>query len=364
MRLRPSLPLALAILTAAFLPAATSNSLDDLLKTVREGLQRGQSDDQVAHAIHHLNLGVRLDNRTSEELESESPGPKSIAEIERLRELSRTLPLSTGLPWFASPPAPARDELRDVLAEARHKALSYTAGLPDFLCTETVRRYESATGKGDWMVRDTLTLQLTYFDHDESYKLTAINGRKTGLSYEQVGGAMSKGEFGSMLYAVFAPASQATFKWLDWTTLRKRPAYVLSFQIQAIHSNYRLAVGRYGGGEVSTVPGEHGFVYIDRETKNVMRVDSESDSIPDDFPLEGATRTLDYGMADVSGREFLLPLHADVRMVPRGRRLLTRNDVEFSGFRKFTGESTISFGDPPDDKPAEDKSKPVPPTKK
>jgi len=232
-----------------------------------------------------------------------------------------------------------------VISQARRKAFNYTAGLPDFICTENVRRFESPTGVGDWSARDSLTVQLTYFDHEEDYKLTALNGHKTGLAYDDVGGALSKGEFGSMLLSIFAPSSRATFNWLHWTTLRKRASYVFAFQIDARNSTYVLRVGRYGTREVSAVPGQHGLVYIDRETKDVLRLDCDADSIPASFPLKGATRILDYGTADVGGRTYLLPLHADVRMFPRDRWPVTRNEVEFTGFRKFAGESSISFGD-------------------
>jgi hypothetical protein len=60
--------------------------------------------------------------------------------------------------------------------------------------------------------------------------------------------------------------------------------------------------------------------------------------------MEVATRSLDYGPADVGGRSFLLPLRADVRMAPRYYPS-TRNEVEFTGYRKFTGESSITFED-------------------
>jgi hypothetical protein len=359
MRIRRRLPLALAILTAARLLGSATNSVDDVVRTILDANRLQVSDANLARALRKLNLNVRLDDRTAEELESEAPGPRSIAELERLRDISHDLPPPAVLPWFASPPGPTLEELRDVLAAARRKALAYTDSLPDFLCTETVRRYESVTGRGGWSVKDTLTLQLTYFDHEENYKLTAMNGHKTVLTYDQVGGASSKGEFGSMLYAVFTPESQTAFKWSNWTTLRKRPAYVLAFHIEARNSNYHLTVGRYGGGSVSTTPGEHGFVYIDRETKDAIRVDSEADPLPGDFPLKGATRILDYGSAEVGGRNFLLPLHAEVRMMPRDYNIETRNDVEFTEFRKFTGESSISFGDSPDAKPAA-----APPVKK
>jgi hypothetical protein len=193
---------------------------------------------------------------------------------------------------------------------------------------------------------------LTYFDRQEKYKLTAVNGRKTGLSYERVGGAWSRGEFGSMLLDVFAPVSQAEFRWSNWTTLRHRPAYVLSFRIEARHSRYHLTVLPEQSLGSSAVVGEHGLVYIDRETKDVVRMDSQADSIPTGFPLAAATRTLDYGLAEVGGRGFLLPLRAEVRMKLRALPLLERNELDFSDYRKFAGESSISFGDPVEEKPA------------
>ena len=183
-----------------------------MVRTVRDAIQEQQSDGDLARALRRLGLKVRLDNRTAEELESAAPGPKSIAELERLREITRDMPLPAVLPWFDSPPAPKPDELRGAIEEARGRALAYTASLPDFICNESVRRYESTTGKGNWALKDTLTLQLTYFGHVESYKLTAMNGRKTELTYEAAGGVMSKGEFGSMLLEVFSPGSRTVVR--------------------------------------------------------------------------------------------------------------------------------------------------------
>ena len=355
---RAALPLALALLAAASPLAAANGTLDDVVRCVRDGLRKRQSDGDLARVLHRLDLGWRLDNRTAEELESEAPGPESVAELERLREVSRDKPLPMVTPWFASPPEPKLEELRGVLGEARGKALTYTASLPDFICTETVRRYVDYVAWGRSAAIDTLTLQLTYFEHQEKYTLTAVDGRKTKLSYENMSGAWSRGEFGSMLLSVFSPASQTVFRWSNWTTLRKRPAYVLSFRIDVKNSSFRLTASEGRSSGVSAVVGEHGLVYIDRETRDAMRVDSEADSIPGDFSLSAANRTLDYGRADVGGRDFLLPLRAGARMTVRDRRTLRRNEIEFSDYRKFTGESSISFGDSVDEKPA-----PAPPAK-
>jgi len=67
--------------------------VDDVVRAVREAVQQKHSDGDLARALRRLSLKTRLDNRTAEEMESLAPGPKSIAELERLRETTRDLPL-------------------------------------------------------------------------------------------------------------------------------------------------------------------------------------------------------------------------------------------------------------------------------
>jgi len=107
---RSELALALAVFAAAALFGAAANSVDDVVNTVRDGLENNRTDQQVARALHHLNLKFRLDNRTAEELESIAPGPKSIAELERLLDVSSDLPLPAASPVFPSPPRSRRPQ--------------------------------------------------------------------------------------------------------------------------------------------------------------------------------------------------------------------------------------------------------------
>ena len=62
------------------------------------------------------------------------------------------------------------------------------------------------------------------------------------------------------------------------------------------------------------------------------------------FPVNAQSSILDYDYANISGQPFLLPLRADERM--KTARLQFKNVVEFHDYRKFTGESTISFDVP------------------
>ena len=43
----------------------------------------------------------------------------------------------------------------------------------------------------------------------------------------------------------------------------------------------------------------------------------------------------------MAGRQFLVPLHAEIRMSTD--YIFTRNLLDFTAYRKFSGESTITF---------------------
>jgi hypothetical protein len=63
--------------------------------------------------------------------------------------------------------------------------------------------------------------------------------------------------------------------------------------------------------------------------------------MPQGFPVARASTMLDYDFADVAGQRYLLPLRADIRMY--SDYVLNRNEVEFSDYRKFSGEANITF---------------------
>jgi hypothetical protein len=105
-------------------------------------------------------------------------------------------------PTDSAPSAPAIEqpalpiaEQRNAIELAAQKAAAYTSHVPDFLCTQVVDRTENRA-KAGWKPRDILTIQLSYANHAESYRLTAVNNRPTKLTYESIGGAVSGGEFG------------------------------------------------------------------------------------------------------------------------------------------------------------------------
>lgn len=326
--------------------AAQPATVADVVALVKTGAARKQADGSLARALAKLELADRLENRVVEELESLGAGPKTVQALINLRDRSARMPPPNPQPAFDSPPAPSAAAQREAVNLAARAAFQYLASLPDFICEEEVNRFEDWGNTGRWREKDLLEIKLTYFDRLENYHLFAVDRRPARVDLDAMGGAHSEGEFGSILTEIFRDGSHARFTWDHWTTLRKHPAHVFRYRVLRENSMYKITYGlspRALDADSTTV-GEHGNLYVDRDSGQILRVEQIADSIPEDFPVTGASTVLDYDFISVGGRQFLLPLHAEVRLATRGVSI--RNEVKFQGYRKFNGESSITFDTP------------------
>lgn len=118
--------------------------------------------------------------------------------------------VSTAMAWGQSPSVA---DAAALIEKSRDKALAYTRELPDFVCTELVRRYRNskpqsvrgigrsggtmmAPGEVNWTPSDKLTVKLSYFQQKEDHKLVLLNDKPTDLRYEALAGGTGAGEFG------------------------------------------------------------------------------------------------------------------------------------------------------------------------
>lgn len=337
MRLR----LQVALFTACLIAAAQGrSSVSSLVAQVRDELRRNRGDSRVAKDLRKVQLSERLDDRTIETLQSEGAGPETVAQLLLLRDRSSRMHVPA-TPVIPEPAAPSAAEQVQIWDAAHDNALSYTRNLPDFICNEVVRRYTDPNGRGAWKLDDTLALRLTYFDRREKYKLMTVNNHSTSLSYEQMRGAITEGEFGSMLAAIFALKSRTNRSWDHWTLLRSRPTHVYSFAIAAANSDYQITSGTSLGDEERVRVGQHGYIYIDASTKMVVRVTAIADDFPPGFSVQKVNLMLDYDFLDVGGTHYLLPLHSQTML--SAPPIKHRNETDFLVYRKFSADTTITY---------------------
>jgi hypothetical protein len=234
---------------------------------------------------------------------------------------------------------PLTPDQSGMIEAARVVALSYTRSLPDFVCTETVRREQDVSGRGRWRSVDTLKVAVSYAAHKEDYKLIERNGLPTVQDFEFVGGAISTGEFGSRMADVFSRATKAQFEWKGWAHVRGRRTAVFRYRVDRENSHHSV---RYGTVEnpVTLIVAFHGELSIDPETKAALRITQICDGLPHSG-VTAASSSVEYDYRDVAGRSYLLPVSSVTNIGDRGFQ--ARNQMSFDNYRKFQSDATITF---------------------
>jgi hypothetical protein len=155
------------------------------------------------------------------------------------------------------------------------------------------------------------------------------------------GGAVSTGEFGSLMREIFEPRSEAEFNWDHWATLRGHRMAVFNYFIDSGHSQWSISYGADKTDEQRIITAYKGLIYADPNTGEIDRIKFVAVDIPKSFPVTGTTETLDYDLVDISDQKFVVPLRAQLLM--NAGRENAKNEIEFRNYRKFGTESNIKY---------------------
>ncbi|HWB96818.1 MAG TPA: hypothetical protein VG672_08955 [Bryobacteraceae bacterium] len=323
-------------------------TVEQLSAFIKSSVELKQDDRKVAEYLRKVKLTNQLDDRTIEDLQSLGAGPKTVAALRLLGEASTSLPKApppAPKPVYVPPPPPSSVEQKRVLESAREYALNYSKSLPDFICTQVTRRYIDPTGHSGWYPADTITERLSYYEQHENYKVILVNSKPTDVPHEKLGGAISSGEWASMMKEIFEPSTGTQFQWERWATLRGRRTHVFSYVVSQERSKYQIHVP-----DQHIVVGYRGSIFVDKETEAVEKITLQAMDIPAGFPVQDVQLSLDYDKADISGHSFTLPLKFTLNS--REGKYLAKNEVEFRMYRKFSTDATITF-DTPEPLPAD-----------
>jgi hypothetical protein len=67
---------------------------------------------------------------------------------------------------------------------------------------------------------------------------------------------------------------------------------------------------------------------------------------PDAFPADHVESATDYQYTRLGdAKQYLLPVHAENLSCQRGSNFCSRNVIDFRNYHKYTGESSITFGE-------------------
>jgi hypothetical protein len=339
-----------AVFAVALAAPAQSLSVKQLMSFLQSSIQIKQTDREVAGFLSKAKMTEKLDERTIEDMLSLGIGPKTLAALRALGNQSQGLAAGQPVTKDAKPapkPPPSSEEQAAIMDDVRNYALNYSQNLPDYICTQVTRRYIAPVPgshygghRGDdpsWHLQDTLTIRLSYFEQKEDYKLILVNNTVAQQDYGKVGGTTSSGDFGSMMRQVFERATEAHFEWDHWGKMRGRLSYVFAYRVAQGRSQWHIDYNR----QQDIIAAYRGLVYVDQETRQVLRITLQAVDIPPAFPVQQADTTLDYDYQMLGDQEFLLPLKGEVRM--SSDDVLSKNDNEFRLYHKYSADSAIKF---------------------
>lgn len=227
-----------------------------------------------------------------------------------------------------------------LIQKASDAALDFTETLPNYVVQEVASRYESTTSPPSWHAIDVVSTELVFENYKENYRNITINGKPTNKPLEETG-AWSTGEFGTLLIDLFSPATDADFHYLRDGRTSGIDAKIYDFAVKRENSHWDIHFNSQ-----SYTPAYVGSVWIDPKTGRVLRIEIEAKGFPTTFPADHVESATDYSYVRLGGeQQFLLPAHAEILSCQRGTNNCSKNTIDFRNYHKYTGESSIQFGD-------------------
>jgi hypothetical protein len=350
--LRASRLVLIAILISSFSVVfaqrqSTQNSneplaLRDLNKMMRESVGRNMTEADLAVYIERY--GITFDPTPDVVSRLRANGAHQSL-INAIRRESEKLSASAGR--VVSIGQPAADPF---IEETRKVVRDYLDELPDFICQQVIERFYDFEGRGAWDKADKLTYELTYNRKRESYKPINAVGRPITSPIDQTGGAISTGDFASELASLFDKETKTEFTAAGKERLGTHQTRIYDFHVAKASSKLDIRAE----GAPAIIVGYSGTVWIEEETKRVLRIDQAVDDLPAGYPMTNAERSIEYDTNKLRGIDvdFLLPSRVEVIIADRKVKRYFRNMVYFKFYQKF--ETDIKITDDP---------APVPPQK-
>jgi hypothetical protein len=322
----------LGLLAVIAIPAGAAKPGADTRITVAQ-LERAltaagaaqKSDAAIAHEIQKIELSEQLTEATLQRLSTNlQSDPKAALALQLLADQSAFLdPPASELP---SAPAPDTAAQKQLLDAARNYVAQTLMHLPNFLATQTVKRFDNS-GKGG------SALQL------EETSSREVSTRALAQKQIVLNRLTSWGEFGSALGTVVNDTARGTVTWGYWEQTPAGPAAVFHFSVPKAASHFEVILPAgapvttgSGGGIMegfgnpqaaleatrsgaalqtgtSSEPAYGGSLWLDPATGTVLRITMEADP-KEILPYKWAAMMVQYGQVRIGDGDYICPLRS------------------------------------------------------
>jgi Arc/MetJ family transcription regulator len=231
-----------------------------------------------------------------------------------------------------------------LLAHIKVKMADNLARLPNYTCTQTIERSTRRAPTRRFELLDTVRLEVALVEGKEMYGWPGAKRIDESDITKLVSGTIGNGDFALMARNLFLTSS-AQFKYAGEADLDGRRAARFDYVVPLIASGYGLRVP-----PLEARVGHHGSIWADPVSFDLLRMQVFADDIPLFLRLSAATENMEYARVNIAGSSFLLPAGSTLTMTQLNGTE-SRNVARFHACRQFTGESVLSFADPPPDAP-------------
>ena len=199
-------------------------------------------------------------------------------------------------------------------------------------------RYRSEVKPFQWQAIDMVSADVTVIKGKEEYKKITINGKPTNKPAEK-SGAWSTGEFATTQQDILSSSTAAKFVKRGQQRVAGRDAVAYDFTVEQPNSHWHIIPG----DSKPYRPPYKGVIWIDKESKRVLKIEQRATSFPDDFEFNRVELVLEYGLVRISGKLVLLPVRSENIICQSASTYCSRNELNFRNYRKFGAESAITF---------------------
>ncbi|MCC6394079.1 MAG: hypothetical protein IT167_26005 [Bryobacterales bacterium] len=209
--------------------------------------------------------------------------------------------------------------------------------LPEYVCTQTVERFQRSGPEEAWRKSDTLRFDVALVGDQELYG-KAGSGQFFDQSLADVvrSGVVSTGRFGLLARQVL-DITTTKYRYKGLNERAGRPAHEYGFDVPAAQSNYSLR-----SGKLELPVSFQGQFWVDTGTLDLRRLELQAYDIPEKLGLAEAGTSLVYERTNMDGEPLLLPVSGEV-MVVTAAGLENLNRTKVGGCRRYQTESKVRF---------------------
>jgi hypothetical protein len=226
------------------------------------------------------------------------------------------------------------------LDRIRAHMMQTLASQPNYTCLETVDRTRKEKNARAYQPVDTLRMEVGLVNGKEMFGWPGAKQFEDRDIREFIPtGMFGTGDFALHARSVFG-TNAPTFELGGKSSLAGYQSVRYDFKVKRVQSGFRARVG-----DVTLTVGYHGSFDADLQSLDVRRLEIIADDIPVQLKMSAISDIMEFKTVPIGNGDFLLPAESEEIMVDSAG-VATRNRLEFTSCRQFTGQSKVSFDEP------------------